>query len=223
MTNFTIHVAVYMAVVAVTFWAVSSIIIQAGYSKWWIIVPLAPSALTIACLAELWNDVHNVLYGGAFGFIGIETVGLTWKCDEVAMVIAWLFLLVFALARWPAWYSHHGVSPFVAPTLGARTGSGSSTSSIPVPAPVAPRSERGDLPRSGEDPTRPSAVATEAPVPFGRVTTAAPHCTWCGEALPGSRVTFHNCGSKDRPAIFCTKCGTALAGPSMRCPGCASA
>jgi hypothetical protein len=223
MTNFTVDVVISMAVLAISCWAVSKIILQAGFSAWWILVPLAPTLLTIACLAELWNDVHDLLYGGAFGFTGIENVGTTWKADEVAILIFWLLSLVFAASRWPVWMSHHS-SPVTAANVGTHpTVRAGTIGSIPVPAPVAPRAaERADLPRSGEGAVRTTETPAQYAATPGADTLAVPHCRWCGEGLPGSRITFHNCGPKDRPAAFCTKCGTALVAGSPTCPSCGS-
>jgi len=52
----------------------------------------------------------------------------------------------------------------------------------------------------------PAVVASAPPAkrPVGK------SCAWCGEALPGNRALFHDCGPKDRPEVFCKKCGNAL-------------
>jgi hypothetical protein len=218
MTDFTIHVAVYVAVVALIGVAACAIVIKAGFAKWWILVPLAPTGLTITCLVELWRDVHNFLYGGSFGFMGIETLGNTWEADEVALAIAGLGLLVFAVIRWPARSPRHDDGAVV-PAPATRTRGRSANAPTPVAAPAAARGVvRREPERAAEAPVQSSAVMTEAPATVGS-SSSAPHCVWCAEALPGSRKTFHNCGPKDRPEVYCSTCGTALDGTSM-CPTC---
>jgi hypothetical protein len=208
-----------IGVAALTYVAMSRIIAQAGYSSLWILLPLAPLVLTIICFVILWHELNGIVFGGPNGFYDIEVVGLFWHVDEIAILLNWVFFIVFAFSRWP------GSTPRREPESDAsraiqavRPGPRSPASGPPappepgIPSRVASSSAAGP----GEGPAEVSSTpAAKRP--------GSKFCAWCGEALPGNRALFHDCGPKDRPETICTSCGTAFDAGSSACRTCGAA
>jgi len=64
--------------------------------------------------------------------------------------------------------------------------------------------------------TRTGAAVLERPAAAG---PPAFHCTWCGDrVLVGSEI--HDCGPRNRPAIYCMNCGTAFEAGATNCSSC---
>jgi len=208
-----IAILILLGLIGLNYWATSRIIRQAGYSSLWILLPIAPLVLTIICYIIFWHDVHTVLLGGTLGVGGINTDGFVWHLDQIAIFLNWLFYLVFAFSRWPVSSTHRApsVEGPSAPTA-ARAN--------PLPSPVRPTPTTAlpitrVVPSSAASPGTGPAVVPSAPVAKG-----AQFCPWCGEALPGNRALFHDCGPKDRPATFCKSRGTALVAGATVCSAC---
>jgi hypothetical protein len=211
-----IELLIILGLLFLDYWATMRIITQAGYSSAWILLPLAPLVLTIVCYAIFWNDLHEIYFGGGFGFGDIGNARLFWHLDEFSILLNWIFYLVFAFSRWPAVGT--GGAPDASPPLPTPTRaipnlpSRSPESAAPVPsAQVIPS---GAGPGSGPATTPAAALASR---PVGKF------CAWCAEALPGSRALFHDCGSKDRPETFCRSCGAALPAGGTACTACGAA
>jgi hypothetical protein len=201
--------------VALLFVATARIIAKAGYSMLWIGLPLSTLALTAVCFFIFWHDLNAVVFGGSVGFVGIGTVGLFWHLDQISMLLNLFFYLVFAFSRWPLTGTRFARDDdgLVAAQPG-RAPSGPASSPPVVPEPVVvPRG----MPASAAGPGAGPATASSAPTPKKR---GAQFCPWCGEATPGNRAIFHDCGPKDRPETFCKNCGTALPAGSSECAAC---
>ncbi len=211
-----IELLIAIGVVALNYYAMTRIISQAGYSPVWILLPLAPLILTIVAFIIFWHDVNAIFFGDSVGFVGITTIGIVWHLDQLSFVANWAFFLVFAFSRWPV--SEGRPSPSGGPARPPESPpnpAGRWSPNTPT-APVA----RG-MPSSGASPGSGPAVAPVAAAsPPPTRTTGPKICGWCGEALPGNRALFHDCGPKDRPETFCKSCGSAFPVGTSQCNSC---
>ena len=212
-----IELLILIGLLFLNYWATMRIITQAGYSVVWIVLPIAPLVLTIICYVIFWNDIHEIFFGSSFGFGGINNVSLFWHLDEISIFLNWLFYIVFAFSRWPVSGTRHSPdveAPQPPSSLGANLSSAAGPAAPPAPLPGAramPASPGG--PAAG--PTNvASAPTSQRP--------SAQFCAWCGEALPGNRALFHDCGPKDRPETFCKNCGVAFPAGTSQCNSCAA-
>jgi len=214
-----IELLIFSGALFLNYWATMRIITQAGYSAAWIALPIAPLVLTIICYVIFWNDIHEIFFGGGFGFGfgSFNNVSLFWHLDEISILLNWLFYIVFAFSRWPVTgtpRAPEGDAPrpsrFTRATISTAKEPAAATAPLPGPRPaVASAAGPGGGPTGASRPaaTRPSAQ----------------FCAWCGEALPGNRALFHDCGPKDRPETHCKNCGTAYAAGSTQCTACGGA
>jgi hypothetical protein len=205
-----------IALLALNYWAVTRIIGQAGYSRLWVILPLAPLVLTIIALAVTRRDIQDIFDNqtGTFGTTPATNLGALWLVDGLCLLGNWIFFLIFAFSRWPVAQGGGSMSPGV-------TGP---TTFVSPPAPAGG-------PRFGPNPIASSPSARLA-TPTTQTTAWSPstasvapptlkYCVLCGDPLPGSRALFHDCGAKDRPAMFCVNCGSALPEAGVACSSCA--
>ena len=211
-----VELVLAIGLMALLLLATARIIAKAGYSTWWILLPLSTLVLTTICFFILWHDLNAVVFGGSTGFIGISTVGLVWHLDQVSVLLNIGFFLLFAFSQWPASGAPRARDEDgpIPTRLGRAAPSGPASGSVVAPEPVA--APRG-TPVSAAGPGAGPPVASRAPAPQKQ---GAQFCAWCGEATPGNRALFHDCGPKDRPQIFCKHCGTALPAESTQCPSC---
>jgi hypothetical protein len=203
--------------------AIATIVSKAGYAWVWVIVPLTPFALFVACIADLYRELHTLAVGGSYGFLGLSSIGVLWHAFLISLAVNWLMFFVFAFSRWPTVAPRTPKSEkkskaqlAAAPSQGFSPADMSSRTSKRFPSGGPGFTTNAPAETSGDT----AAVATAAPV----VATSSPvkRCVWCGEALPGSRALFHDCGPTDRPAVYCATCGNALAA-SGQCPTCGAA
>jgi hypothetical protein len=212
-----IELLILIALLFLNYWATMRIITQAGYSAVWIVLPIAPLVLTIICYVIFWNDIHEIFFGSSFGFGGINNVSIFWHLDEIGIFLNWLFYIVFAFSRWPVSGTRHSPDvdvPQPPPSLGANLSSAAGPAS-PSPLPgarVMPASRGGPV----------AGPANVASAPASKPPSAQ-FCAWCGEALPGNRALFHDCGPKDRPETFCKNCGVAFPAGTSQCNSCVAA
>jgi hypothetical protein len=80
--------------------ATVKIITKAGYSGWWILVPLSPIVMSIITFAVFVYEVRTSLTGDASSFNTTSITGL-WVLDVVCGLLSWVFFLIFAFAEWP--------------------------------------------------------------------------------------------------------------------------
>lgn len=202
----TTYLIILVAVLAVSFWAASRVVLQAGYSLPWLALPLAAVILTIVCYSVLLYDLHGFSFGVTPNVFDVMNVGLAWRLDEVAIVLNWVFFLFIAF------------SGSLAPRSPRRPKG-------PIPSRLAPSEASGEAPRATLASTTQTATtgdrsAAPATAPASSTGPKIKNCVWCAEALPGSRALFHDCGPKDRPAVYCSRCASALPAGSGECPAC---
>lgn len=214
----TVSLVVTIAFVALDYWALTRIIHKAGFSRGWIILPLLPVALTIACSVITYNDLRGALIGYSTGFLGFSTrffgfsrVGFVWDLDLISLLLNWVFFMIFAFIEWPTARGGGDVANKPAGRPGSYVTSG-------AVAPATTRS-RGVTRDYGPTAAAPVTAPTSAP---SAPAASVKHCVWCAESLPGSRALFHDCGPKTRPPVFCETCGSTL-NQVGDCPACGAA
>ncbi len=224
----------FVAFLAVSYWATARIIAQAGYSSAWVLVPLSSLVLTVVVFVMIYVDLRSLAEAVPFGFGGsdlgfqIKSVEVVWDIDLCSMLVNWILFLVFGFSRWPgtAGADAGGRTPTPPPASGA------SPYGRNVPGPLRPPGASfASASRPGSSPTLVGSVnevdprdasTSSAPPPSTAGGIRVKHCVWCGEALPGSRALFHDCGSSDRSATNCATCGGALSGEGAACAACSS-
>jgi hypothetical protein len=218
--NGTLLLGLTIGVLVLVYIAIATIIAKAGYPWVWVILPLTPFALFVACIVDLYRDLHTLAFGGSYGFLGISSIGILWTAFLISLAVNCVMFFVFAFSRWPT------VAPRAPRTPKAPRASRGSKAQAAVltsqgfsPTDMASRSSRR-FPAGGPAFATNSGAVPSSPVDATSVSTAAPasttssvvvkRCVWCGDALPGSRALFHDCGPTDRPPVYCATCGNGL-------------
>jgi hypothetical protein len=225
----------YVVFLAVSFWATTRIISQAGYSPAWILMPLSSLVLTIVVFIMLYVDLRSLAYAIPFGiggttFIsGLSSVGVVWGLDMLTIFANWILFLIFAFSRWPfaADSGRGGAAPSPTPEGSQQYGRNSRgapqpPSGSPSPTTWATHGGSHSLPGGITDAVTRDATTASAVAATSAGSVRTKHCAWCGESLPGSRALFHDCGAKDRPVTNCVACGAALPSDGAACSACAA-
>jgi hypothetical protein len=175
--------------------AIFKIITKAGYSGWWILIPLAPPvayAVSYAAVAHQINVYSSADYPSAFWdqIVGwLILVGVT-------ILIEWLFFYIFAFSDWPLRRQLRQ----------ATAGSYPMAAAVPV-QPLAAVQRAGAVPAQ-QDVWAPTPASTPAPVPVAAVAASrvpepsagGSTCARCQASMtPGTR--------------FCESCGAPASGP----------
>jgi hypothetical protein len=83
--------------------AIFKIITKAGYSGWWILLPLMPVFASIASYVVLdkvtCSPLQPTCQVGSFD--PTTTLVLLWILSGVSVFLSWIFFLVFAFSNWP--------------------------------------------------------------------------------------------------------------------------
>lgn len=95
-----IELLVFIGLAILNLLATVKIITKAGYSGWWILVPLSPIVMSIITFAVVVYQVRTSLTGGVDSFNTTGIAGL-WVVDLLCGLFAWVFFLVFAFVQWP--------------------------------------------------------------------------------------------------------------------------
>jgi len=224
--NPTLTLGLTIAILVINYLAVARIINQAGYSPRYMVIPLAPFGFLIACVVVLYRDLHGLEFGGRYLFLGINNIGILWELFWISLLVNWAIFLVFAFTRWPA-----GTPASPRARRSRRSQAEPELRGFSPAEVAAARPSK----RFGAGGPGYATNASAGPTMLGdvpEVTAAAPfsaasaraltvkHCVWCGEALPGSRALFHDCGPTDRDPDFCAKCGSTLDAGSASCLSC---
>ena len=219
-TRDLVYFSIAMCVLVLNYWAMTRIIRQAGYSTYWIVIPLAPLAITVAYMVIAYHDLNALVQGVPIGFFGANGLTVLWHLDELSGLILWLFFLIFAFSKWPVAKGRAGAkdttqrpAPAVATANRASTDRPTTTRSSAVSRPEVPNSPPEPSPDSAAGRGAPTLATAPGP-------RKAVYCGWCGEAIPGNRGLSHDCGPKDRPFTCCRFCGKPLADGAERCTEC---
>jgi len=95
-----LELSVFIGLAVLNLVATVRIITKAGYSGWWILVPISPIVMYIITFAVFVYEVRTSLTGGVSSFNTTSIAGL-WVLDAVCGLLAWVLFLVFAFAEWP--------------------------------------------------------------------------------------------------------------------------
>jgi len=110
-----IELLISIGVWLVTLVAMFRIITKAGYSRWWVLVPLTPPVL-------LYATLFAVRTKAAFSTLNAHTLVHTEQellmASLAAFFVAWVCFLVFAFSDWPALRAKtNGSAQMVAPPV----------------------------------------------------------------------------------------------------------
>ena len=96
-----VSLVIAIAIFAVIIVAYVQIITKAGYSPWWILLPLAMPVMYIVTFAVLANDT----FGSAFGTSSVTTLTDDFQflgtIDLLVGIANFVMFLVFAFSEWP--------------------------------------------------------------------------------------------------------------------------
>jgi hypothetical protein len=190
----------FLVSIILTPFAWGAIIVKAGYSRTWILVPLTPIATMVLSWIYLQTGASRT-FGNETSLQGLlNTLGIMMILNLLAFTFAWIMFLIFAFRPWPNQKNMlYAASPCPSPVMyGA---------SRPVAAPNvgATTSVSTALPPSARGP-----VDARRRI----------YCPWCAESIPGNRALGHDCGLKDRPEVFCRYCGKTFPEGTNLCPAC---
>jgi hypothetical protein len=76
--------------------AIHRIITKAGYSGWWLLLPIAPFVSMLIGFVAAANAAST----GSFSHI-IDTLAGWWAVTALIFFVDWIFFLVFAFSEWP--------------------------------------------------------------------------------------------------------------------------
>ena len=117
--------------------ATDKIITKAGYSGWWILVPLTPIALWLITLVALASATYSPFNSVTSAYFNASGYAALFVFDGIAALLPWVFFLIFAFSDWPVHQRLREQSLHLGPT--AVTGVPQALSPPLQPAPrVAP-------------------------------------------------------------------------------------
>jgi hypothetical protein len=202
------------SMLVVSYVAIAVIISKAGYSAWWVLLPIAVPVSTFIYFEFL---KVSVLTGGVT-FTGLldDTEAFT-AFFLILLFVNWAFLVAFAFSNWPALQQQQQPRP----SGTSHTRSTHLSPTAPAPAQVPPNDWWSDATDTPSDiaPTETTLQETIATAVPERTTV---FCAWCASERAVSSYLLHHCGAKDRPHVYCTTCGSHLADDAS-CPTCSIA
>jgi hypothetical protein len=95
-----LELLVFIGLAVLNLFASINIITKAGYSGWWILVPMSPIVTSVITFAVFFYELRTSLNGSVSNFNTASIAGLL-VLDVVCGVLAWVFFLVFAFTEWP--------------------------------------------------------------------------------------------------------------------------
>jgi hypothetical protein len=95
-----LEVLVFIGLAVLNLVATIKIITKAGYSAWWILVPLSPIVMCVVTFAVFIYEVRTSLTGSVSDF-NTTSLAVLWVLDGLCGLLSWVFFLVFAFAEWP--------------------------------------------------------------------------------------------------------------------------
>jgi hypothetical protein len=217
-TKQDVYVALDLCGAILTAIAVRNVVKKAGYSLWWLLIPLTTLGLWAALLMMTVFDAPKVTFDGVVITIEvpIEYFRTWFHIFEASLFITWFSFLIFAALEWPVGTTNRPAKEAepnrTAPVIPVRPGGPMRVAPpLPPPRPPSPSSK-------GRPSEAARAVATDSSA------TPAPqvvYCPWCGKSRAVDAHAIHHCGPLDRPPAYCKVCGTPLAEGSMSCASCA--
>jgi hypothetical protein len=214
-----------VALLFVNFFAVAKIISKAGFSKTWILVPLAPVGLWFVTVILLAVDVKSAVVGDTTVSLPVHLANfqILEVLDFLSIVVTWVFFMIFAFARWPVSTAPRPDGMLASHSPSAYLGKPQNPAQAAAPA-AAPTGRRGrkSPPASPPPPAAPAMPAPGVFVPPGPRPDigGTVFCSWCGKERAFDAHAIHHCGSRERPSVYCMACGTLLAEGADDCASC---
>ncbi len=203
-------VLVYLAVGVVNFVAVYKIITKAGYSGWWILLPLIPLIATAITIGVLAHGQASTFSASTLS-VDFTTIVAYWVFTGIAFLVNWIFFLVFAFSDWPV---RRRVRQFEGMFPPMPYGHAFGGQVVPGAPPVVPFGAAQAMPYAQPAPPGPFAPATPTramPRP------AMPTATGAAAGIAGP--VCPSCHARNLVgSTFCGSCGTALALPAASAP-----
>lgn len=178
----------YLAIGILNFVAIFKIITKAGYSGWWILLPLAPIIGSVVALVALDTEANSPFSTPSISLSNSVKTIVGWVVFlGIATFANWIFFLIFAFSDWPVRRQARGIGAGMTPLYPiVPSGPHAQTPIRSAPQAQTPLLPKGVLPVAQAGP--PSATATE-------------HCP--------------NCSATHRPgSSFCGSCGHRLDVPA---------
>ncbi len=219
-----VGLVIFLGLSALNFFAIRQIIMKAGYSRNWIVVPLTPVLLVmvtfIVQIVDLNNAVRNgtaLTFGSNLGNLKI-LVGL----DLLTAFGAWVFFLIFSFSAWPVSSQARQLRPVASVRRKPSAPAGQTPPGVPPRLSANPFDpELVQAMTNARGVSAPSMTMTR---PRTTLQTADPpaviHCSWCGKQREVDAPAIHHCGPLDRPAVYCMDCGTPLRDGATKCGTC---
>jgi hypothetical protein len=127
-----VEVVVLVGIWVVTIVAMIQVISKAGYSPWWILLPVSIAALMVGVLAVLIHDSYRIGFLDEFNLDQyVEQVVWLTRLLYLDILVNFVMFLVFAFADWPVLRAARGHIPVIVPGHGRRS----------YPAPGTPGAE----------------------------------------------------------------------------------
>ena len=195
-----VSLVIAIAVFAVIIVAYVQIITKAGYSPWWILLPLAMPVMYIVTFAVLANDS----FGQAFGSSSVTTLTNDFQflgtIDLLVGIANFVMFLVFAFSEWPVMREARSRRPptggmtFVPPPVGGPGGPATVVASAPTfqaQSPAMAPGVAGAAPGAqAPPPAAPTERGEETPTGWYRtgVLGAGEQSYWDGQTWTARRI-----------------------------------
>lgn len=170
--------------------ATGKIITKAGYSGWWILVPLTPIALWLITLVALASATYSPFNSVTSAYFNASGYAALFVFDGIAALLPWVFFLIFAFSDWPVHQRLREQSLHLGPTAVTA-----------VPQALSPPLQ--SAPRVAPAPT-PSSQATPDYSDLHQ-TSATRTCRLCDEPAP---IEAEFCGACGAPVQIGATQGT---------------
>lgn len=208
-----VELAIALCLVILNIYAVVRIIAQAGYSRWWILVPFTPFFLWIISIYVMGHDTLDLLNSGFVVVPNFSSIKVLFILDLLSVFASWLFFIVFAFSTWPVSQSNNQFNRSEqAPGRAFEPTKPLARSTGPVGGQHSSSARPSSAPSTKD--------STNSRPPEGRKTV---YCTWCAASIPGNRALGHDCGPRDRPVVYCRYCGVPFENGATTCVTCGAA
>ena len=215
-----------LALIVLNTIATFKIITKAGYSGWWLLLPLSPLAVYLITNAVLYRAADSPFSSASANFDWSSVLAL-FIADGALTLLSWVFFLVFAFSDWPVHRQLRDHRRRLAMMERSAAGEGSrlddgrvesvfrsgATASIAA-VPSVPVTSPASLPSS----VAPNGSTTGASVPAAfpsSVSGPPPDVTDVGPGVTAPRSVVGplcpTCSTENRASsAFCRQCGTRL-------------
>jgi hypothetical protein len=130
-----IIIFIILTIVTIVGWI--QIITKAGYSPWWVLVPLSIPVLWLISAFLLYSDLNGIGTYGAYNLGALEsgekTIGIFIVLDGI---FNFVMFLVFAFSDWPVMQAARSGRAYGGATFGSRKVASGPAGQIAAPLPI---------------------------------------------------------------------------------------